>query len=58
MNSLENIIGDLCKVILPISEESYPGNNASSIAICTLSSINLLKKIANSDILNHIFYCR
>ena len=54
MNSLENLIGELCKVILPISEESYLGNTDSSIAICTLSSMDLLEKISNSEILNHI----
>jgi tetrahydromethanopterin S-methyltransferase subunit A len=54
MNSLGNIIGELCKVILPIPEESYLGNSDSSIAICTLSSMDLLKRISNSDILNHI----
>lgn len=55
MNNLGNIIGEICKVILPIPEESFLGNNDSTISICTLSSINLLKNIANSDILNHIF---
>ena len=54
MNSLGNIIGELCKVILPIPEELYLGNTDSSIAICTLSSIDLLKKILNSELLNHI----
>jgi tetrahydromethanopterin S-methyltransferase subunit A len=54
MNRLENVIGELCKVILPIPEESYIGNTDSSIAICTLSSIELLKKISNSELLNHI----
>ncbi|MFB5604717.1 MAG: tetrahydromethanopterin S-methyltransferase subunit A [Nitrosarchaeum sp.] len=54
MNSLGNVIGELCKIILPIPEESYFGNPNSSIAICTLSSVDLLKKIANSEILNHI----
>lgn len=54
MNSLKNVIGELCKVILPIPEESYIGNPNSSIAICTLSSIELLKKISNSELLDHI----
>ena len=54
MNSLGNIIGEICGLVLPIPEETYLGNRKSKIAICTLSSINLLKKIANSDILNHI----
>ncbi|CAD6368595.1 Tetrahydromethanopterin S-methyltransferase 23 kD subunit [metagenome] len=54
MNNLGNMIGELCKVILPIPEEAYLGNADSSIAVCTLSSINLLKQISNSDLLNHI----
>ena len=54
MNALGEVIGELCKVILPINEEYYLGNPTSSIAVCTLSSINLLKKFANSEILNKI----
>jgi tetrahydromethanopterin S-methyltransferase subunit A len=54
MNSIGNVIGELCKIILPIPEESYLGNPDSSIAICTLSSIDLLKKISNSELLNHV----
>jgi len=54
MNSLGNMIGVLCKVILPIPEESYQGNPDSSIAVCTLSSLDLLKKMANSDVLQHV----
>lgn len=45
MNALGEAIGEICKIILPISEESYYGNPNSSIAICTLSSMDLLKKI-------------
>ena len=54
MNSLGNMIGELCKVILPIPEESYRGDPNSAIAVCTLSSLDLLKKMANSDILQEI----
>jgi len=54
MNSLGNMIGDLCKVVLPIHEESYQGNSNSSIAVCTLSSLDLLRKMANSGVLQHI----
>ncbi len=54
MNALGEQIGKLCKIILPIPEESYQGDINSSIAVCTLSSIDLLKKLANSEILNHI----
>ena len=54
MNVIGEAIGELCKIILPIPEECYYGNLDSSIAICTLSSINLLKKISNSELLDHI----
>ena len=54
MNALGETIGELCKIILPIPEESYRGDPNSSIAVCTLSSIDLLKKLANSEILNHL----
>lgn len=54
MNNFGKVIGEICKVILPIPEESYPGNPHSSIAVCTLSSIDLLKKISKSDILNQV----
>ena len=54
MNALGEAIGELCKAILPIPEESYNGNPNSSIAVCTLSSIDLLKKFANSEILDHV----
>lgn len=54
MDNLGNMIGELCKIILPIPEDSYKGNPNSSIALCTLSSLDLLKKMANSDIMTHI----
>ncbi|MGY5143495.1 MAG: tetrahydromethanopterin S-methyltransferase subunit A [Candidatus Nitrosopumilus sp. bin_32a] len=54
MNVIGEAIGELCKVILPINEEFYLGNSDSKIAICTLSSIDLLKNIANSEILSKI----
>ncbi len=53
-NALGQAIGELCKVILPIPEERFLGNPDSSIAVCTLSSIDLLKKLQNSEILNQI----
>lgn len=54
MNNLGNVIGDICKLILPIPEESYLGNPNSSIAVCTLSSIDLLKRMSKSEILTQI----
>ena len=51
MNLIENLAGEICKIILPINEEVFFGSPKSSLAICTLSSINLLKEIANSNLL-------
>ncbi|NND86174.1 MAG: tetrahydromethanopterin S-methyltransferase subunit A [Nitrosopumilus sp.] len=55
MNSLGEAIGELCKVILPIPEHYFLGNPESTICVCTLSSINLLKKFEKSEILEDIF---
>jgi len=54
VNVLGEAIGQLCKTILPIPEEYYLGNPDSSIAVCTLSSMNLLKKFPNSEIFDQI----
>ncbi len=54
MNVLGNFIGEICKTLIPIPEEMYFGNNESSISICTLSSINLLKRISDSNLMNNI----
>jgi len=54
LNSLEYVFGEICKVLLPIPEEAYFGNKNSSIAICTLSSISLLKEISDSGLLDNV----
>ncbi len=54
MNLIEDIAGELCKILLPIREEIFFGNPNSNIAICTLSEINLLNEIANSSTINEI----
>jgi tetrahydromethanopterin S-methyltransferase subunit A len=54
MNLIENLAGEICKIILPINEEVFFGNPRSSLAICTLSSMNLLKEITNSNLLSKI----
>ncbi len=54
MKTLENVIGKLCETILPINEEIFFGNQKSSVAICTLSSISLLKEISKSAIMEKI----
>ena len=54
MNKLSDVIGKLCEVLLPIPEEFYIGNTNSSICVCTLSSIKLLKEIKNSKIFENV----
>jgi len=49
MNAIGEAIGEFCKAILPINEEFYLGSSNSSVAICTLSSIDLLKSFGNSE---------
>lgn len=52
-DTILDAIGDLCKIILPIKYDIFYGNG-DSVAICTLSSIDLLLKIANSDIMDKV----
>ena len=54
MNLIEDIAGELCRILLPIEEEVFFGNPTSNIAICTLSSIDLLKDISHSNIIKKI----
>jgi len=54
LNKLSDTIGKICEALLPIPEEFYIGNSDSSICVCTLSSIKLLKEIKNSEIIDKI----
>lgn len=47
------IAGEVCKKIFPIPEERFYGTG-SGVAICTLSSIDLLKEISKSSVMNRI----
>ena len=46
----ENYVG----ILLPIEEEIFFGDPKSNIAVCTLSSMNLLKDISKSSIIKEI----
>ena len=54
MNSLSNIAGEICKLVFPIHEEVFLGNSESSTAVCTLSSMDLLKEISSSGLMKKI----
>ena len=52
--NLEIAAGKLCEILIPIKHEYYTGGG-NSIAICTLSSIDLLQTIAaRPDIMHRI----
>ena len=55
MNVIEEIAGEICKILLPIEDKLYFGNTNSNLAICTLSSMKLLKEISNSSLMNKIY---
>lgn len=54
MNVIEEIAGEICKILLPIEDKLYFGNTNSNLAICTLSSMKLLKEISDSSLMNKI----
>jgi tetrahydromethanopterin S-methyltransferase subunit A len=54
MNSLAELIGKVCKIVLPIKQEYYIGNESSPLAVCTLGSISLLLELKQSGILNDV----
>jgi tetrahydromethanopterin S-methyltransferase subunit A len=54
LNKLGTTIGKICEALLPIPEEFYIGNYNSSICICTLSSIKLLKEFKNSKVIDNV----
>jgi tetrahydromethanopterin S-methyltransferase subunit A len=54
MNLLERFAGKVCEVILPIKHNIFYGNNQSDIAVCTLSSIDLLEGISKSRLMNEV----
>ncbi len=54
MNSISDIAGEICKIIFPIREEVFLGNSESTVAVCTLSSMELLKEISSSDLMKKV----
>ncbi|HJU13446.1 MAG TPA: tetrahydromethanopterin S-methyltransferase subunit A [Candidatus Nitrosotalea sp.] len=54
MNFLEEIAGEVCKILLPIDDKVYLGNPDSCLAVCTLSSMALLEELATSSLMSHI----
>lgn len=53
MKRLDDAAGKLCKVLLPINQEYYHGAG-KAVAICTLSSIDLLQSISRSSLMDKL----
>lgn len=51
MRLIDEIAGELCKVLLPIEDKVYFGNPDSNMALCTLSSMNQLREVVNSQLM-------
>jgi len=54
MNPIGEMVGELCKILLPIEDRVYFGNSESGVAVCTLSSMKLLGEIVNSTLMAKI----
>jgi len=54
LNSLLDLAGEICKIVFPIRDEVFVGSSESSVAVCTLSSMDLLKEISSSDLMKRI----
>lgn len=50
---VEILAGVACKILLPITISSFYGKG-KTLAVCTLSSLNLLQAISKDDIMNKI----
>jgi tetrahydromethanopterin S-methyltransferase subunit A len=55
LHSLQVVAGKICEFVLPI-RLSYEMGNGKTLAVCTLSDMNLLKEIiASKEIMHNIF---
>jgi len=53
-NLLARFAGKVCEVLLPIKHDIFFGNDRSSVAVCTLSSMDLLEQISRADLMKSI----
>ncbi|MER5176481.1 MAG: tetrahydromethanopterin S-methyltransferase subunit A [Candidatus Nitrosocosmicus sp.] len=52
-NKLEHFAGEACKMLFPIHINTFKGHG-SNVSLCTLSSIDLLIKISNLEIMHDL----
>lgn len=54
MNPIAEMVGELCKILLPIEDRVYFGNSESGVAVCTLSSMKLLEEFVSSALMTKV----
>ncbi len=54
VNIIAELAGKICEVLLPIKHDMFFGSEQSNVAVCTLSSLDLLEQISKSDLMNSI----
>ena len=52
-NLLARFAGKVCELLLPIKHDIFFGNEKFGIAVCTLSSMDLLEQISRSEIMKN-----
>lgn len=52
--NLADTLGEICRIVLPIPDEVFYGNRNSQIAVCTLSSMPLLRELSESRIMSDV----
>jgi tetrahydromethanopterin S-methyltransferase subunit A len=53
-NKIAELAGKICEVLLPIKHNIFHGSEQSNVAVCTLSSVDLLEQISKSDLMKSI----
>lgn len=50
---LEDVVGEICRMVLPIKDTYFLGSG-EEIAVCTLGSMDLLNRIAHSEMMDNL----
>ena len=54
MNAIGDIAGRVCEILIPVRGDIFYGNPASPVAVCTLSSMQLLRKLSGSAMMDRV----
>lgn len=53
-NLLAKFAGKVCEILIPVKHDIFYGDENSSIALCTLSSINMLDLFSKSELMSKV----